>query len=366
MSIISLYEKSENLFFVGGVVRDELLGKTSPDIDLTFVGNAIEFAKSLDFEILQENEEFGSIHLKIDNKTIDITSTRTEKYPKKGHLPVVEKIGCSLKDDLKRRDFTVNALAKNCKSGEIVDLVGGIEDLKNKKMRVFHDESFVDDPTRIVRGLKFAVRFNFELEEHTKKLQEEYLKNVNYDMSFKRLKDELKDAFNLDKQRVLDLFVEQKVYKLLSESENFSKYLCEVEEFVKPYLSEIDNVWLVYLCGFELKNLPLTKKEFKILENLKMLLTSDFENDFELFKMFKNMDIESILGYGLIKNPEITKKYLDFYRKIKLTINGDDLMEMGYEPSKKIAEALESVLQYKYANPDMNHAEELAIAKKFM
>lgn len=366
MSIISLYEKSENLFFIGGVVRDELLGKTSPDIDLTFVGNAIEFAKSLDFEILQENEEFGSIHLKIDDKTIDITSTRTEKYPKKGHLPVVEKIGCSLKDDLKRRDFTVNALAKNCKSGEIVDLVGGIEDLKNKKMRVFHDESFVDDPTRIVRGLKFAVRFGFELEEHTKKLQEEYLKKVNYDMSFKRLKDELKDAFNLDKQKVLDLFVEQKIYKLLSETENFSKYLCEVEEFVEPYLSEIDNVWLVYLCGFELKNLPLTKKEFKIVENLKMLLASDFENDFELFKMFKNMDIESILGYGLIKNPEITKKYLVFYRKIKLTINGDDLREMGYEPSKKMAEALESVLQYKYANPNMSHAEELAIAKKFM
>lgn len=366
MSIISLYEKSENLFFIGGVVRDELLGKTSPDIDLTFVGNAIEFAKSLDFEILQENEEFGSIHLKIDDKTIDITSTRTEKYPKKGHLPVVEKIGCSLKDDLKRRDFTVNALAKNCKSGEIVDLVGGIEDLKNKKMRVFHDESFVDDPTRIVRGLKFAVRFGFELEEHTKKLQEEYLKKVNYNMSFKRLKDELKDAFNLDKQKVLDLFVEQKIYKLLSETENFSKYLCEVEEFVEPYLSEIDNVWLVYLCGFELKNLPLTKKEFKIVENLKMLLASDFENDFELFKMFKNMDIESILGYGLIKNPEITKKYLVFYRKIKLTINGDDLREMGYEPSKKMAEALESVLQYKYANPNMSHAEELAIAKKFM
>ena len=71
MDIINLYEKSENLFFVGGIVRDELLGKQSPDIDLTFVGNAIDFAHSLNFsEITQINEEFGSVHLNIDNKTV--------------------------------------------------------------------------------------------------------------------------------------------------------------------------------------------------------------------------------------------------------------------------------------------------------
>lgn len=365
MSIISLYEKSENLFFVGGIVRDELLGKTSPDIDLTFVGNAIDFAKNLDFEILQTNEEFGSIHLKIDDKTIDITSTRTEKYPKKGHLPVVDKIGCALKDDLIRRDFTVNAIAKNCKSGEIVDYVGGIEDLKNKKLRIFHDESFIDDPTRIIRGLKFAVRFGFELEEHTKKLQEEYLKNVNYDMSFKRLKDELKDAFNLNRQEVLDKFIEQKMYKLLSDS-SFSPYLCEVESFIKPYIEELNHVWLVYLGGFDLNNIPFTKKEAKIIENSKKLLNSEFKNDFEKLKMFNSVDLESVLIYGLIKDIETIKKYLEFYRNVKLSISGEDLIKIGFEPSKKISEVLEAVMQYKYENPEINHAEELAIAKKFM
>ena len=145
MSIISLYEKSENLFFVGGIVRDELLEKSSPDIDLTFVGDAVDFFKNLEFEITQTNEEFGSVHLKIDDKTIDITSTRTETYPNKGQLPVVEKIGCTLEEDVKRRDFTVNAIAKNCKFGEIVDYVGGIQDLKNKKLRILHDKSFIDD-----------------------------------------------------------------------------------------------------------------------------------------------------------------------------------------------------------------------------
>ncbi len=365
MSIISLYEKSENLFFVGGIVRDELLGKTSPDIDLTFVGNAIDFAKNLDFEILQTNEEFGSIHLKIDDKTVDITSTRTEKYPKKGHLPIVDKIGCELKEDLIRRDFTVNAIAKNCKTGKIVDFVNGIEDLKNKKLRIFHDESFIDDPTRIIRGLKFAVRFGFELDEHTKKVQDEYLKNVNYDMSFKRLKDELKDAFSLNKQEVLDKFIEQKMYKLLSDS-TFSPFLCNAELFIQPYIDKINHLWLVYLGGFDLSNIPLTKKETKIIENANKLIETNFKNDFETFKMLKSVDIESILIYGLIKDTETVKKYLEFYRNVKLSISGEDLIEIGFKPSKKISEVLEAVMQYKYKNPEINHAEELDIAKKFM
>lgn len=357
MSIISLYEKSENLFFVGGVVRDELLGKNSPDVDLTFVGDAVEFFKDSEFEVLQTNEEFGSIHLKIEDKTVDITSTRTEIYPKKGQLPVVEKIGCSLAEDVKRRDFTVNALAKSCKTGEIVDYVGGIEDLKNKNLRILHENSFIDDPTRIVRGLKFAVRFGFELEENTKKLQDEYLKNVNYEMSFKRLKDELKDAFNINKQAVLDKFIEQKIYKLLSEDE-FLPYGCDVEEFINPYLDEINNLWLVYLGGFDLKNLPLTRKESKIIEDLQKLLITD--------KMTNFVEIESILLYGLIKNSEIAKKYLDEQRHIKLNITGADLIEMGFEQSKRIADVLEAVMQYKLDNPTISRAEELAMAKKFM
>lgn len=357
MSIISLYEKSENLFFVGGVVRDELLGKNSPDVDLTFVGDAVEFFKDSEFEVLQTNEEFGSIHLKIEDKTVDITSTRTEIYPKKGQLPVVEKIGCSLAEDVKRRDFTVNALAKSCKTGEIVDYVGGIEDLKNKNLRILHENSFIDDPTRIVRGLKFAVRFGFELEENTKKLQDEYLKNVNYEMSFKRLKDELKDAFNINKQVVLDKFIEQKIYKLLSEDE-FLPYGCDVEEFINPYLDEINNLWLVYLGGFDLKNLPLTRKESKIIEDLQKLLITD--------KMTNFVEIESILLYGLIKNSEIAKKYLDEQRHIKLNITGADLIEMGFEQSKRIADVLEAVMQYKLDNPTIGRAEELAMAKKFM
>ncbi|MBR1942984.1 CCA tRNA nucleotidyltransferase [bacterium] len=363
MGIISLYEKSENLYFVGGIVRDELLGKKSPDIDLTYVGNAVDFAKSLDFEITQINEEFGSVHLKICGKTIDITSTRTEIYPKKGRLPLVQKTGCSLWEDVKRRDFTINAIAKNCKTGEIVDYVGGIDDLKHKKLRILHENSFIDDPTRIIRGLKFAVRFGFDLEENTKRLQDQYLTNVNYDMSFKRLKDELKDAFNLNKQEVLDKFIEQKMYKLLSENSNFNNYKCNVEDFIKTYRKEIKYIWLIYLAGFDLGNLPLSKKEAKIIENF-----SEMKNlgGFELYKKFKKSEIEAVVMYGLIYDFDFTKNYLDNLREIELNISGKDLIELGYEPSKRVSEVLDEILKQKLKKPNMTKEDEIELAKNYM
>lgn len=365
MDIINLYEKSENLFFVGGIVRDELLGKQSPDIDLTFVGDAVEFARNLDFgEITQINEEFGSVHLKIDDKTVDITSTRTESYPNKGQLPVVNKIACSLKEDVQRRDFTVNAIAKNCKTGKIIDYVGGIEDLHNKILRFLHDGSFVDDPTRIIRGLKFAVRFGFELEEHTKKLQDEYLENVDYNMSFKRLKDELVDAFNLNNQKVLHKFVEQKMYKLLSQNSD------DVEEFfvqslVDKYKSEIKKVWICYLGSFDLSNLPLTKSETKIIEDYKKLLNADLSSGIKVYKAFEKVDIESLILLAQTKK-DLVEKYLDELRKIKIQISGEDLIKLGYKPSKRFAEVLDVVLQAVLENPTMNHAQQLTMAEKIM
>ena len=195
MNIINL--KDKNLYYIGGVVRDELLGRKSIDIDITYVGNAIEFAKTIpNAEILQINEPFGTVRIKLDGEEIDIASTRCETYPKKGHLPIVKNIGCSLKEDILRRDFTINALAKSTLTSEIIDYTTGLEDIKTKTLKVLHDNSFIDDPTRIVRALKFAVRFGFDLDEHTKKLQNDYLKNINYDMSYKRLKKELIETFN--------------------------------------------------------------------------------------------------------------------------------------------------------------------------
>lgn len=266
--------KDENLYYVGGVVRDELLGVQSFDTDFCYEGDAIEFARAKGLNIIKENPAFGTVRVEADGE-IDIASTRVETYPKKGHLPKVSKIGCSLKEDVMRRDFTINALYKRTSDGEIIDFAGGLEDIKNKKLRVLHDESFIDDPTRILRALKFSVRFGFELEEHTRKLQEEYLANINYDMSYHRVKKELVETFNLNKYEAYRKFVDEGIFKLLSENEP------ENCLYLSEQITKHDAIypWLMYMAFFNLENIELTRAEKRILEWAERLKTEKPNNN---------------------------------------------------------------------------------------
>lgn len=406
MNIININDTSNKLFYIGGVVRDELLDKQSIDIDITYVGNAIEYCSKFG-EVIQINPDFGTVRVKIpssphreiadfvpstgsghnvseelNNVIVDFASTRSETYPKKGHLPVVEKIGCSLKEDVLRRDFTINALAKSITTGEIVDYVGGLKDLKNKKLRVLHDNSFIDDPTRIIRGLKFAMRFNFELEEHTKKLQDEYLKNINYDMSYKRIKKELIETFNAPlsnitkeykKQHTFERFINEKIYKLVTPNDVEIPSI-NIEELIEKYCLDIDchvantprndeHIWLIYVGVLkDLSRLPLTKIEQKILDDVPQNILN---SDFELYKTFENAKIETILLYAILKDQKGAKHYLDNLRNIKISINGKDLQNLGIFPSPQYQEIFDEVLKAKLQNPKMTKEDELKIAKSY-
>ena len=383
MNIIKINDNSNKLFYIGGVVRDELLGRESLDVDITYVGNAIEYCSKFG-EVVQVNPDFGTVRVAIPSHpspcttsptveasgevTVDFASTRSESYPKKGHLPVVEKIGCSLREDVMRRDFTINALAKSVTTGEIVDYVGGLEDLKNKKLRVLHDESFIDDPTRIIRGLKFATRFGFELEEHTKKLQDEYLANINYDMSYKRVKKELIETFSLNSQSAFKAFIDQKIYKLVTPND-VKMPKVNVENLVTTYLAAQSPsypaaLWLIYvgILG-DLSRLPLTKIEQKILDDVpKEVLKSDFE----LYKTFQNTRIETVLLYAITKDETGARHYLDDLREIKLDITGKDLQALGIKPSPKYQVIFDEVLKAKLQNPKMTKTDEIEIAKKYL
>lgn len=407
MNIIKINDNSNKLFYIGGVVRDELLGRKSIDIDITYVGNAIEYCSKFG-EVVQENPDFGTVRVAInplpnfshshsDNceilpshrergqkVTVDFASTRSESYPRKGHLPVVEKIGCSLKEDVMRRDFTVNALAKSVTTGEIVDYVGGLEDLKNKKLRVLHDESFIDDPTRIIRGLKFATRFGFELEEHTKKLQDEYLANINYDMSYKRVKKELIETFSLNSQSAFKAFIDQKIYKLVTLNDvKMPKVNIEglVNDYYTPHLSyghplpvgaRVEKkqpncpvaIWLIYvgiLC--DLSRLPLTKIEQKILDDVPKDV---LKTDFELYKTFQNTRIETILLYAILKDEAGARHYLDDLQKIKLEITGKDLQNLGIKPSPEYQKIFDEVLKVKLKNPSITKEDEIKLVKELV
>lgn len=380
MEIINIKDTANKLFYIGGVVRDELLGRKSFDIDITYVGNAIEYCTRFG-KVIQKNPDFGTVRVKLsplirlsdtfshdgekDEVIVDFASTRSESYPRKGHLPFVEKIGCSLREDVMRRDFTINALAKSVATEEIVDYTGGLDDLKNKKLRVLHDESFIDDPTRIIRGLKFSVRFGFELDKHTRRLQEEYLSNINYDMSYKRVKKELIETFNLNSQDAFEKFINEKIYKLVTEND-VKLPKTNIENLINEYSAAqlpdcMAAIWLVYAGVLEdLTRLPLTRTEQKILDDVPKRILQD---DFELYKTFENAHIESVLLYGILKDEAGARHYLDDLRNIKISVTGKDLQNLGIKPSPKYQEIFDEILKQKLKNPNMTKEDELAHLK---
>lgn len=377
MDIIKIKDTSNKLYYVGGVVRDEILGIKSFDVDMTYEGNAIEFAKNnlikqdeqsnlqdtgCISEILQINEPFGTVRVKIDGREVDIASTRQEVYERKGHLPKVTKIGCTLKEDVLRRDFTINTIAKSVSTGEIIDYTGGLEDIKTKTLRVLHDRSFIDDPTRILRGLKFSIRFGFELDEHTKKLQDEYLHNINYDMCYKRIKKELIETFNLNSQKAFERFINDGICKLITTTPVPLPQV-NIEELVNKY--KIEHPWIIYAGVLkDLSRLPLTKTEQKILDDFNA--AGNPQTDFELYKAFEKVSIKTVILYAVLKDYEKAIHYLDNLRGIKISINGNDLQAIGLPPSAKYAAIFDKILEQKLASPGMNKSEELSIAQKFL
>lgn len=171
-------ERGVSLYLVGGVVRDLLLRRENWDLDLTLEGDGIAFARLVADRYragLAVFERFATARLVLPNRLkIDIASTRRESYVKPAALPDVA--SASLREDLYRRDFTINAMAIQLNPatfGELHDPYGGQRDLKAKTIRVLHEASFLDDPTRIFRAIRFTQRFGFSLEPSTRGLLEE-------------------------------------------------------------------------------------------------------------------------------------------------------------------------------------------------
>jgi tRNA nucleotidyltransferase (CCA-adding enzyme) len=164
-----------NAYLVGGFVRDILLGVPNLDVDIVVEGDGIAFAEHFARRLngtVTRHRRFGTatVHLPGHLK-VDVATARKETYPSPGCLPVVSP--GTIQDDLFRRDFTVNALAVAISDhayGVLLDLFGGRQDLEEKVLRILHPLSFIDDPTRIIRGIRFEQRFGFSFERETLKL----------------------------------------------------------------------------------------------------------------------------------------------------------------------------------------------------
>lgn len=364
------------LYLIGGLVRDMLLnynGTAYLDVDITIEGDAIKFAHILEKEIGAKissvHESFGTVKIVIEGQKIDLASTRSESYPKAGHLPHVDKIGCALKEDVFRRDFTVNALAMSLNQdsfANLVDYTGGFEDLKAKKIKILHDKSFIDDPTRIIRALKYSTRLGFQLDEKTLKLQEEYLQNINYDMCYKRVKQEIKKTFEQNSQEAFEKFIEQGIYKLITKKEIKTPKI-NIKNLVNKYTPK--HTWLVYfgVLAIELNiELSPTKYEKEVIDGTQSLRNQAFADEFELYKTFNNQKLETLLILAALGKEKEVCHYLDNLAKIKLLINGKDIIELGFKPSKQFNESFDYVLKEKIKNPNMMKVDEIALVKKFL
>lgn len=159
---------------VGGAVRDLLLGGAPPDLDLVVEGDAIALARELAERMggtVTAYEQFGTATVSAGDRAYDLACARRERYSKPGALPEVEAAG--LDEDLQRRDFTVNAMAVSLtpgREGELQCVEGALEDLADRRLRILHDRSFVDDPTRLLRLARYAARLGFEPGSQTSKL----------------------------------------------------------------------------------------------------------------------------------------------------------------------------------------------------
>ena len=198
------------VYLVGGTVRDILLGEPSFDVDIAVEGDAIAFATSLAEALdgrVTAHDKFGTaVVLYGDDERVDVVTARTESYEAPGALPTVAP--GSIEDDLFRRDFTINAMAASLRGddkGQLVDPFDGRADLEAGRIRVLHDRSFLDDPTRIFRAIRYENRYGFRMDEHTAALAHEAShRDTSHDLSGARMREELDRALRGGRRRPCD------------------------------------------------------------------------------------------------------------------------------------------------------------------
>lgn len=347
-----------------------------------------------------KHEKFQTATVKLDDGFyIDVVTARKEYYKHPGALPAVER--GTIKDDLFRRDFTINSMAISLNGehfGQLVDFYGGKKDLKNKLIRILHDLSFIDDPTRIIRAVRFEKRYGFKIEEKTKELLKsavlsDSLSNVsseriNHDF-FAVLKE--KNSWKII-DRMNHLGIIDKIYPEINYDNKlknlFKKSLDNVNEF-KNNLNSFKNIDKILLCllviysGMDagkildcMEKMRL-KKEIrseisKFTKTKDILREMDINNisNFKAYNIFKSLSLESLYVLTLVFcNEGFYNKILEYVNKlkdIKLYITGNDLKKIGVEPGSKYKKILDEILKEKL-NGNVNTLEdEMEYATKLL
>ena len=367
------------IFLIGGIVRDIIMHHKIKDIDIAVQADAVEISKILEakagFKIISIQENLRTVKAQFNNGVeIDFASTRQEKYDKSGFLPVAYNFGCDLKSDVQRRDFTINTLALSLTGQDkysLIDYFNGYNDIFNKQIKILHEESFKDDPSRIIRALKFMVRFDFDLENTTDELMHKYLTEVNNTMPLERIKNELKQYFSLDDEKNLyDLIIKTNAYKLISDNAILQFDNDFYNEISKYNLFDKNDKWflfvlmLIFKSNYALERLNLNSAEKKSIRDLEELYYNKIpNNNYDIYKAFKDKSNIAIAGYFVITGSNYLIKFLEELKDINVLTDGDDLIKLGLKPSPKFNEIFKALLKEKLEGKLTNKAEELEYIK---
>jgi tRNA nucleotidyltransferase (CCA-adding enzyme) len=332
-------------YLVGGVVRDLLLGADGADLDVAIEGDAKALADVPGY-VPERDELFLTGQLEVDDQKIDIAQTRAESYQRPGALPEVRP--APIGEDLARRDFTVNAMAYPLSDGgELIDPHGGVEDLRAGRLRVLHDRSFIDDPTRALRAARYAARFGFDLDPDTSRLLAEAdLSTVSED----RVQNELRKIAGEDEPtRALQLIVDWGVMPTLDPAA--PARVAEVARLVAepPWAGWVD------------RELALMLAIVRPLPQIRELIGAEPERPSDAFWLARPWDPAQLLVARAL-GAEWLDEYAEKWRRVGLEITGDDLVAAGIPEGPAIGHGLEAALSGKLDGELSGRDEELRIA----
>lgn len=389
-------------YLIGGFVRDLLLGVKNFDLDIAVEGDGIKFAQGLALKLkakLIQHKRFGTATLLIKPQLkMDIASTRKEFYPEPGALPVVNR--GTLKDDLYRRDFTINTLAiaiTDSSFGRLLDLFRGKEDIRDKKIRILHNLSFIDDPTRILRAIRFEQRFRFKIEAHTLKCLKEAVKlKLLSIVEPQRLRDEIILLLKEDEplrpiRRIRELVGFNFISPLLKVSAKtealFQAVHKEIRWFKQKFLLPRPlDTWLIYFMALIDSLSPeqaqalcerfvLRKGESKriltymrLRSRILLELSRAAIKPSTVFHLLEPLSYEVIILIKARADKKIIRKHiLDFfhiYNGTDISVSGHDLKAMGLSPGPHYQKILRHVLTAKLDGEVKNKKEELELARR--
>ena len=356
--------QGHNIYLVGGAVRDLLLGLSNLDLDLVIEGDAIALAKSLPLSRVKitTHQAFGTANIKWNHSSVDLATARSEVYTRPGALPEVTP--SNINRDLFRRDFTINAMAVSLHPenyGELVDPFEGLSDLKNKLIRTLHENSFIDDATRIWRAIRYEQRLEFNIEPKTLRLLRRDI-NMLDTISGDRIRHELELVLQEKlPEKVLYRADGLKVLAKLNPALTGNTWLAEkFNEARKIGLtdSSLATVYMALLV-YRLKSESLIQLTASL--RLAKTLTQILKDTIELRDKLPNLAKPALLpsdvyftlnGYAepavlansIATDSTVIEEHIENYitklRHIKPRLNGDDLKRLGITQGPEIKKLL--------------------------